>query len=107
MLYRLKKLHGGLLIVAFFLAWANLASAADACADGMQAYVEGKHSTAFKKFEAAAKKGDGCAQFQLAMMYQYGHGTKKNDELSRTWLKKSAAAGFEKAQLQLANANPK
>jgi TPR repeat protein len=103
MLYRLKYMVGGFLIVPVLLAWASIANAADACVEGMQAYVEGKHGVAFKKFEAAAKKGDGCAQFQLAMMYQYGHGTKKNEQLFQSWLKKSAAAGFEKAKLQLAN----
>ncbi len=102
MLYQSKYTTGGLFAVTMLFALASNANAADACLDGMQAYVEGNHTQAFKKFEAAAKKGDGCSQFQLAMMYQYGHGTKKNEQMARTWLKKSAAAGFEKAQLQLA-----
>lgn len=103
MLYRLQVKLGGLLVVPVMFTWICVAHAADACTDGMQFYVAGNHKAAFNKFEAAAKKGDGCAQFELAMMYLYGHGTKKDDRLARDWLKKSAAAGFEKAALQLAN----
>ncbi len=103
MSYSLKYTIGGLLVAPALLGWLCIANAADACSDGMQAYVEGNHKVALKKFEAAAKKGDGCAQFELAMMYFYGHGIKKDDRVARDWLKKSAAAGFEKAQIQLAN----
>lgn len=82
--------------------WLGMANAADACVDGMQLYVEGKYDKAFRSFEVAAKKGDACAQFQIGMMYYYGHGTKKDDGKAREWLTKSAKGGFEKAQGTLA-----
>lgn len=78
------------------------AFAADACQQGMEPYVAGDHKKAMKLFEAAAKKGDGCAQFELGLMHYYGHGTKKDEAKAREWLKKSASRGFDKAQMQLA-----
>lgn len=82
--------------------WMGSGLAADACVDGMQLYVEGNHTKAIKVFEVAAKKGDACAQFQLGMMYYYGHGSKKDDKKAREWLTKSAKGGFDKAQGTLA-----
>jgi len=102
MSYRLKSKIAGLIVASWMLGTPLAANSADACVDAMQLYVEGNRAVAFKKFEAAAKKGDGCAQFELAQMHLYGHGTKKDDRLAREWLKKSAAAGFEKAKDQLA-----
>lgn len=81
-------------------------AAPDACANGLQFYMQGEHAKALKTFEAAAKKNDGCAQFQLGMMHMYGRGTKKDDAKAREWFKKSAASGFEKAKMQLSQTNP-
>ncbi len=81
-------------------------AAPDECANGLQFYIQKDYVKAFKTFEAAAKKKDSCAQFQLGMMYLYGRGTKKDDAQAREWFKKSAAAGFEKAQAQLSQTNP-
>lgn len=84
-----------------------MASAAqDECADGVQSYMQGNYTKALKTFEAAAKKKDGCAQFQLGMMHMYGRGTKKDNAKAKEWFKKSAANGFEKAQMQLSQTNP-
>jgi len=81
-------------------------AAPDECANGLQSYMVGDYAKALKTFEAAAKKNDGCAQFQLGMMHMYGRGTKKDDAKAREWFKKSAASGFEKAQMQLSQTNP-
>ena len=81
-------------------------AAVDECANGLQFYMQGNHAKALKIFEAAAKKNDGCAQFQLGMLHMYGRGTKKDDAKAREWFKKSAASGFEKAQMQLSQTNP-
>lgn len=85
-----------------FSVWA----APDDCVNGVQLYMERDYVKAIKKFESAAKKGDGCAQFQLGMMHFYGRGTKKDDDKAKEWFKKSAASGFEKAKMQLAQLNP-
>ena len=81
-------------------------AAAEECANGLQSYMVGDYAKALKTFEAAAKKNDGCSQFQLGMMHMYGRGTKKDDAKARKWFKKSAASGFEKAQMQLSQTTP-
>jgi TPR repeat protein len=85
---------------------AHAAAAPDECANGLQSYMVGDYAKALKTFEAAAKKNDGCAQFQLGMMHMYGRGTKKDDAKAIEWFKKSAASGFEKAQMQLSQTKP-
>lgn len=85
-----------------FPVWA----APEDCEKGVQFYVEQNYVKALKQFELAAKKGDGCAQFQLGMMHFYGRGTKKDDAKAKEWFKKSAASGFEKAKMQLAQFSP-
>lgn len=89
-------------VVVSFPVWA----APEDCAKGVQLYVEQDYAKAIKQFEIAAKKGDGCAQFQLGMMHFYGRGTKKDDVKAKEWFKKSAASGFEKAKMQLAQSSP-
>lgn len=81
-------------------------AAQDECANGLQLYMQGDYAKAFKIFEAAAKKNDGCALFQLGMMHMYGRGTKKDELKAKEWFKKSAATGFEKAKMQLSQTNP-
>jgi len=89
-------------VVVSFPVWA----APEDCVKGVQLYMERDYAKAIKQFESAAKKGDGCAQFQLGMMHFYGRGTKKDDAKARAWFKKSAASGFEKAKMQLAQSSP-
>ncbi len=101
------KWCGICLVVALAGGAPVLAYAAqDECANGLQSYMEGNFAKALKTFEAAAKKKDGCAQFQLGMMHMYGRGTKKDEAKAKEWFRKSAASGFEKAQLQLSQTNP-
>lgn len=111
-IYIFERLHydGAMKICRIWPAWALTvvvslpvwAAAQEDCEKGVQMYMAGEYVKALKQFEVAAKKGDGCAQFQLGMMHFYGHGTKKDDAKSKEWLKKSAASGFEKAKVRLA-----
>ena len=101
------KRSGTYLAVALSWAMPLMAFAAqDECANGLQSYMVGDYAKALKTFDAAAKKNDGCAQFQLGMMYMYGRGIKKDDAKAKEWFKKSAASGFEKAKMQLSQTNP-
>lgn len=72
-----------------------------ACYSGLQSYVNGDFNRAKKQFEKVAKKNEACSQFQLGMMYYYGHGTKKNVAKAKSWLKKASKNGFKKASEQL------
>lgn len=49
----------------------------------------------------AANKGDGNAQYDLGMRYQYGNGVKKSRSKAHRWLNKSAQAGNAQAQYAL------
>lgn len=73
------------------------------CYAGLQSYVNGDFKAAKKLFEKVANKKEACSQFQLGMMYYYGHGIKKNVKKAKFWLKKASKNGFLKASEQLKN----
>ena len=56
---------------------------------------------AFELFRKAAKLGNSCAQFNVALTYEYGDGTKKNMDEAIYWYKISAKKGNEGAQSRL------
>lgn len=97
-------LHIALLALVLFphnsLAAATSTSQS-VCFSGLQAYAAGEYKKALGIFRKASKKKDSCAQFQLAMMYLYGHGHIKDIKKAKYWLKKSASNGFRKASVQL------
>lgn len=71
------------------------------CYKGLESYVNGDFVMAKKLFEKVAKKNEACSQFQLGMMYFYGHGLKKNVKKAKYWLNKASKNGFSKAADQL------
>ncbi len=73
----------------------------DACYKGIELYITAQFKKAMGVFKTAAKKKDGCSQFQIGMMYYYGHGVKKSNKNAKTWLKKSSDNGFKKALTQI------
>jgi len=73
----------------------------DACYQGLQAYTDGWFKKAADIFKKDADKKNACSQFQLGLMYYYGHGFKKDTGKAKHWLNKSAANGFKKAEEQL------
>lgn len=73
----------------------------DACYKGLEAYTNGYFKEAINIFKKIAKKKDSCSQFQIGMMYFYGHGVKKSNKKAKFWLKKSLGYGFKKAASQL------
>lgn len=78
------------------------AAAAD-CEAGLQKYMTGDAVSALKIFQTLAKKGDSCAQFNLGLMYFYGHGTDKDEKQARALIQKSAKAGYKKAKEAIEN----
>jgi TPR repeat protein len=91
------------LTLLFFIAsfLPGLVQATD-CISGLKVYVDGDYAKAADMFRSVAQKGDACAQFQLGMMYFYGHGVVKDAKKSEEWIRKSADNGFKKAKLRLA-----
>ena len=48
-----------------------------------------------------ANEGDACAQNNLGLMYQYGHGVEQSYEKAAEWVLKAANQGFADAQFRL------
>ncbi len=96
-------------VLLFFSASLNAATTArnDACYQGLQAYTDGWYKKAADIFKKDAGKKNACSQFQLGLMYYYGHGFKKDTGKAKHWLKKSASNGFKKAEEQLELLNKK
>lgn len=86
------------IIFSLILLFCSVPVLAADCTSALKIYMTGDAHKAIKVFQKLAKKGDGCAQFQLGMMYFFGHGTDKNEKQARKWVNKSVKAGFGKAK---------
>lgn len=69
--------------------------------EGVAAYEAGNLPLAFKEFRAAADKGEADCQFNLALMYEKGIGTTKDEKEAVVWYRKSAEQGNANAQFNL------
>jgi tetratricopeptide (TPR) repeat protein len=67
------------------------------CKDG----VEQDFEQAVFWFSKAAEQGLDCAQFNLGMMYQDGHGVEQDDKQAIFWLSKASKQGHRVAQMCL------
>ncbi|EXX50613.1 Skt5p [Rhizophagus irregularis DAOM 197198w] len=56
---------------------------------------------AFELYQKAADLGHESAQYNLAMMYEYGKGIVKNIDKAIYWYEKSAEQGDQDAQYKL------
>ncbi len=74
---------------------------AESWQQGQAAYDEGDYVSAFKIWQAEAKKGDELSQFNLGVMYSRGEGTEKNGSRALEWYMRSAAQGYAPAQFNL------
>ena len=92
----MKKL---LLIIVTVLALAVVAPDADA-ADfntGLQAFNRNDYKAAENIFTELAKKGDGDAQFFLAMLYKDGRGVKRDRAKAHMFASLAAEQGLDNA----------
>ena len=53
---------------------------------------------AFKWHHKSAIKGSTESQYQLALMFHYGSGVRKNEELAKLWFTRASKKGHTKAQ---------
>lgn len=77
-------------------AWADLRS-------GLRAMDVSDYATALKELTPVAERGDVTAQFNLAKIYLYGWGVKKNEVEAAKWFRKAAEQGDSKARKMLAH----
>lgn len=80
-----------------------LALAAEDYAAGLAAFNQGEYKAALKVFKRLAEQGNADAQLKLGQMYHYGLGTKEDDPLAFSWIRKAAEQANADAQFQLAN----
>ncbi len=68
---------------------------------GVAAYAANNLPLAYKKFLAAAKEGYPDSQYNVAIMYEKGIGTSKNEKEAIVWYNKAAEQGNAAAQFNL------
>ena len=85
---------------------AALAFATPAAADywtefeaAVQAYAEGQHEEALRRFRPLAERGDHRAQYWLGVMYLEGKGVPKDDVRAYIWLSVAAQRGNRAARI--------
>ena len=61
-------------------------------------YAQGNYHQAFMNAEKLARYGDADAQYAIGYMYYYGLGITKDEDLARSWVRKSAKNGNADAQ---------
>ncbi len=69
---------------------------------GIAAYKANNLKLAYEKFLKGSNEGDIASQYNLAIMYENGIGTKKNDKYALFWYNKAALQGNAAAQYNLA-----
>jgi len=74
--------------------WADLDAGADA-------YERGDYATALKEWKPLAQDGNALAQFNFALLYQYGLGVERDMDLAIEWFEKAAHQGQPDAQVAI------
>jgi TPR repeat protein len=70
--------------------------------EGIAAYQANNLPLAYKEFRASAETGHMDSQFNLALMYQNGIGTAKDEKQAVVWYRKAAEQGSAFAQYNVA-----
>jgi hypothetical protein len=103
----LTRLLLGFVFISVPAVAVNAEPAADAAAEspmdvGIAAVEKEDYDKAFSVFLKLAKAGNAEAQYNLAMLYRAGKGTKKDLSESFRWFKQAAEQGISDAQYYLA-----
>jgi len=85
---------GAFLLLATVL---SLPAAAD-LVSASKAYVKGDYAKAFADFRELAQLGQPTAQYDLAVMYAKGQGTRQSEIYAYAWASLAASNGLEKAK---------
>jgi len=101
-----KKVRAPLLPLLFALFIAGPAAAADLMS-AEKAYGARDYDAAFKAFHELAELGQPTAQFNLAVMYARGEGTRPSDIYAFAWASLAAKNGVEKAKAIMDDIRPK
>jgi TPR repeat protein len=88
-----------ILMIAVFAVMSNVSAGFE---DGLRAYNGEKYEEAFVEWKQAAESGDYAAMRNIAHLYRWGKGVKKDLTKSVYWYQKAANGGFSRAQYNLA-----
>jgi TPR repeat protein len=77
------------------------AAAAAPFATGVKAYEQGNYQEALAAWLPLAEQGRASAQFNVAVMYERGHGVARNDVEAARWYLAAATGGDVAAQLKM------
>ncbi len=83
-----------LLSFATPVAWAGFD-------DGVAAFDRGDYGIALREFRTLAGRGNAEAQFNVGIIYDYGHGVPADYARAMNWYRKAAEQGFDAAQFNL------
>lgn len=87
-------------IVAVLLSFAT-PSAWAGFDDGVAAFDRGDYGIALREFRTLAGQGNAEAQFNVGIIYDYGHGVPPDYARAMEWYRKAAEQGFDAAQFNL------
>jgi TPR repeat protein len=92
-----------LLVVTFAIIGCSEKPQSDAAnyQEGIDAYSKGEYSTALKKLQPVAERGNPQAQFYLGLMYSKGDGVKQDHNTANDWWNKAAEQKHTGAQENL------
>ncbi len=99
-----KAKFAGLALIAALCTGFTLGLTAPAWAgwdEAEAAYQRGDYATAIREWRPLAEQGDGDAQNNLGVMYDYGQGVPRDDAKAVKWYRKAAEQGYAKAQNNL------
>ncbi len=82
--------------VLWLLTTAAVAADLDA---GVKAYERGDYASAYREWQPLAEAGDPLAQYNLALLYQFGLGMAPDRVEAARWYSLSAEQGFADAQV--------
>lgn len=69
--------------------------------DGVAAFERGDYATALHEFRTLAGRGNAAAQFNVGIIFDYGHGVGSDYAQAMKWYRKAAEQGFAAAQFNL------
>jgi len=87
-----SRWFAGMLLVLVTMPWGSLPAHADIIS-AFNDFKKGDYPHAFQEFLALAKLGDPLAQFDVAAMYQDGHGAPQSDINAYAWAALAAENG--------------
>ena len=87
-------------MTALFLFMVVFSAAAD-FQEGVVAYRNGDYRTASREWLLLATEGDAMAQYNLAVLYEYGDGVPQDDTEAVKWYTRAAEQGIAWAQSNL------